>query len=61
MEISPLVPEKNFEGFIPYMDVRQPLGHVTSIILINFHFLVPERLHIKLVQNDPVISENSQA
>ena len=23
------------------------LGHVTSMMLINFHFLVPESLHIK--------------
>ena len=23
------------------------LGHVTSIMLINFHFLVPESLHTK--------------
>ena len=47
MEISPLVPKKMFEEFIPYMDVRQPLGHVTSIMLIKCHFLVPESLHIK--------------
>ena len=49
MEISPLVPEKIFEGFIPYMDVRQP----TSIMLINCHFLVPESLHKNFVQNNP--------
>ena len=33
------------------------LGHVNSIILTNFHFLVPESFHKKLVQNGTVISE----
>ena len=33
------------------------LGHVTSIMLINFHFLVPESFHAKLVQNGSVVSE----
>ena len=31
------------------------LGHVTSIMLINFYFLVPERQN--LVQNGSVVSE----
>ena len=34
------------------------LGHVTMIMLINFHFLVPESFPTKhLVQNGPVVSE----
>ena len=33
--------EEDFEGFLPY------IGHVTSIMLINFHFLVPESFHTK--------------
>ena len=47
MEIGLPVPEKKiFEGFLPYMGVVH-LGHVTSIMLINFHFLVPESFHTK--------------
>ena len=43
-----LVPEKTtFEGFLPYMDVSAILGHVTSIMSSNFHFLVPESFHTK--------------
>ena len=33
------------------------LGHVTRIMLTNFHFLVPESFHTKLVQNGTVVSE----
>ena len=33
------------------------LGHVTSIMLINFHFLVHISLYTKLVKNGPVVSE----
>ena len=29
------------------------LGHVTSIMLINFHFLVPESFHTKLSSEWP--------
>ena len=35
------------------------LGHVTSMMLINFHFLVSESLHTKFVQKGPVVSEKS--
>ena len=46
VEISPPVQEKRiFEGFLPYMGVAAHL--VTSIMLINFHFLVPESFHTK--------------
>ena len=61
MEIGRAVPEKKFfEDFLPYMDYDgqetpmlhttfsgSHLGHVTSIMSINFHFFVPESLHIK--------------
>ena len=48
VEIGLPVPEKKiFEGFLPYMGVAAILGHVTSIMLINFHFLVPESFHTK--------------
>ena len=38
--------KEDFEGFLPYMYVGN-LGHVTSIISINFHFHVhvPYSLH----------------
>ena len=48
VEIGVLVPEKIFEGFfLPY--TYGHVGHfaVTSFMLINFHFLVPESLHTK--------------
>ena len=40
--------EEDFGGFSPYIYGRGGhLGHVTSIMLINFHFLVPESFHTK--------------
>ena len=36
------------------------LGHVTSLMSINFHFLVSESLHIKFGSNGPVVYEKSQ-
>ena len=33
------------------------LGHVTRIMLTNFHFLVPKSFQQNLVQNSPVVSE----
>ena len=36
------------------------LGQVTSIMSLNFYFLVPKSLHTKLVQNGPLVSEKSQ-
>ena len=49
MEIGPQVPEmKIFEGLLPYMGMAAiDLGHVTSIMSSNFHFLVPESFHYK--------------
>ena len=47
VEIGPPVLEKKiFEGFLPYMGAGH-FGPVTSIMLINFHFLVPESFHTK--------------
>ena len=46
MEISPPVPEKKIvDGFLPYMGRGGHLGHVTSIMSSDFHFLVPESFH----------------
>ena len=60
MEISPPVPEKIFEGFLPYMCMMVIIGHVTSIILMILHFFhVPKSLHKKLLKNGPVVSEES--
>ena len=40
--------EEYFEGFYHIKFGRgSHLGYVTSIMLMNFHFLVPESLHIK--------------
>ena len=48
MEISSPVPEKKiFEGFLPIYGHGGHLGDVTTIMSINFHFLVPESLHMK--------------
>ena len=47
-EIDPPVPEKKiFEVFFTIDGHGNHLGHVTSIMSINFHFLVPESLHRK--------------
>ena len=49
VEIGPLVPEKKiFEVFfLTIYGCGGHLGHVTSIISSDFHFLVPESFHIK--------------
>ena len=46
VEISPPVPEKIFEGFLPY-ERGGHFGHLTSIMSLDFHFLVPESFHTK--------------
>ena len=38
---------KIFEGFFTIYEHGGHLGNVTTIVSINFHFLVPESLHIK--------------
>ena len=35
------------------------LGHVTSIILMDFYFHVPKGLHTNFGKNGPVVSEKS--
>ena len=49
VEIGLPVPEKKiFKGFLPYMHgCGDHLGHVTSIMSSDFHFLVPESFHTK--------------
>ena len=47
-EIGPSVLEKKiFEGFFTIYGCGGHLGHVTSIMSSDFHFLVPESLHTK--------------
>ena len=47
VEIGPPVPEKIFEGFFTIYLGGGHLGHVTSIMSSDFHFLVPESVHKK--------------
>ena len=52
------------EDFFKYLYVHvyghgSNLGHVTSIMLMNFDFLVPTKLQ-NLVENGPVISEKGK-
>ena len=39
--------EEEFEGFFTIYGHGGHLGHVTRIMLTNFHFLVPESFHTK--------------
>ena len=57
VEIGLLVPEKKFLKVFYQNGHDGHLGHVTSIMLTNFHFLVAESFHTKLVQNGTVVSE----
>ena len=36
------------------------IGHVTKLILINFHFFFPQNFHMKFVKNSPVVSEKNK-
>ena len=47
MEIGPPVLEKIFEGVFTIYGHGGHLGHVTSILLTIFYFLVPESFHRK--------------
>ena len=47
VEIGLPVPEKIFEGFFTIYGLGRHLGHVTSIMSSDFHFLVPESFHTK--------------
>ena len=59
MEIGPPVPEKIFDG-IYHKGRGGHLGHVTSILSSDFHFLVSESFHTSLVQIGTVVSEKIQ-
>ena len=49
LEICQLVPgKKNFKMFFTIYAHGGHLGHVTSIMAIHFHFLVPKTVHAKL-------------
>ena len=57
-EITLPVPEKKiFKVFFTIYGHGSHLGHVTSIMASDFHFLVPESFHKKLVQIGKVVSE----
>ena len=44
----PVLEKEDFQMFFfPYMGVGGHLGHVTSIMSSDFHFLVPESFHTK--------------
>ena len=43
----PVLEQKIFEGFLTIYGRGGHLGHVTKIMLTNFHFLVPESFHTK--------------
>ena len=48
VEIGLSVPEKkNFEGILTIYGRGGHLGHVTSIMSSDFHFLLPESFHTK--------------
>ena len=58
MEFGLQVPEKKiFKGFFTIYGHVGHLGHVSSIMASDFHFLVPESFHKKLVQIGKVVSE----
>ena len=45
VEIGLPVPEMIFEGFFTIYGRGGHIGHVTSIMSSDFHFLVPESFH----------------
>ena len=51
MVIGTPVPEKIFEGFLTIYERGGHLGYVNSIMSSDFHFLVPERFHKKIVSD----------
>ena len=57
VETGPPAPEKIFEGFFTIYGRGGQIGHVTSIMSLDFHFLVPEAFIQSLVQIDTVVSE----
>ena len=60
MEISPPISEnKIFEGFLPYLGIVAIIGHVISIILMNFISMYIKAYIQNLVKNGPVVSEKN--
>ena len=58
VEIGLPVPKKKIvKGFLTIYGHGGHLGHVTSIMSSDFHFLVPESFHKNLVQIGEVVSE----
>ena len=58
LDIGLPVPEyKIIEGFFTIHGPGGHLGHLTSIISSDFHFLVPESFHKNLVQIGKVVTE----
>ena len=53
VEIGPPVPKKIFEVFFIIYGRGGHLGHVTSIMSSDFHFLVPESFHTKFSSDWP--------
>ena len=50
VEIGPPVLEKIFDVFFTIYESGGHLGHVTSILIMDFNLLVPESLHTKFGQ-----------
>ena len=49
----PVLEKMSFEGFFTIYGHGGHLGHVTRIMLTNFHFLVPESFHTKFSSEWP--------
>ena len=49
----PLLEEEIFDGFFPIYGHGGHLGHVTSIMSSDFHFVVPESFHTKFSSEWP--------
>ena len=60
IEIDPLVPGNKILSIYTIYGYGSHLGHVSSIILINFHFLEPKNYIQNLVENGLVVSEKSK-
>ena len=59
MEIGPQVLEKILKGFY-HIWAGGHLGHVTSIMSSDFHFLIPESSHTKFGSDQHSCSEKIQ-
>ena len=60
MVISPPISEKKIsEGFLPYFGMVAIIGHVTSIILMNFISMYIKAYIQNLVKNGPVVTEKN--